>query len=135
MSWIYVFSSFCTKLLFYKGEERLNVHTYLVFSILLLMIFQYTVLSHWLSFGPSEACLETPHLRGYINSSFNILCSEESKCQTFVQVFFYFKNLRKFYGAIVFFKSKKFLILKSFEYCNKSFFRYNMSYYFYEIEL
>lgn len=46
---------------------------------------KYTVLSHWLSFGPSEACLETPHLRGYINSSFNILCSEESKCQTFVQ--------------------------------------------------
>jgi len=46
---------------------------------------KYSILSHWLSFGPSESCRETPYLRGYINSSFNILCSEVSKCQTFVQ--------------------------------------------------
>lgn len=46
----------------------------------------YSILSHWLAFGPSEACMETPHLRGYINSSLNILCSTEDRCQTFVQV-------------------------------------------------
>jgi len=46
---------------------------------------KYTILSHWLNFGPSEACLETPYLRGYINSTLNILCSEEDQCQTFVQ--------------------------------------------------
>lgn len=47
---------------------------------------KYSLLSYWLSFGPSEACMETPHLRGYINSSSTILCSQEDKCQTFVQV-------------------------------------------------
>ena len=46
---------------------------------------QYTLLSHWLNFGPSEACIETPHMRGYLNSTMNILCSDVDKCQTFVQ--------------------------------------------------
>jgi secreted trypsin-like serine protease len=45
----------------------------------------YSLLSYWLTFGPSEACMETPHLRGYVNSSLSILCSEEDKCQTFIQ--------------------------------------------------
>lgn len=47
---------------------------------------KYSILSHSLSFGPSESCMETPQLRGYINSSLNILCSTEDRCQTFVQV-------------------------------------------------
>lgn len=46
---------------------------------------KYSLVSHGLSFIPSVACMETPHLRGYINSSFNILCSSEDRCQTFVQ--------------------------------------------------
>ena len=48
----------------------------------------YSILSYWLNFGPSEACVETASLRGYINSTLNILCSEENQCQTFVQVNF-----------------------------------------------
>ena len=47
---------------------------------------KYSLVSHGLSFIPSVACMETPHLRGYINSSFNIICSSEDYCQTFVQV-------------------------------------------------
>lgn len=46
---------------------------------------KYSLVSHSLSFMPSVACMETPHLRGYINSSFNILCSSEDFCQAFVQ--------------------------------------------------
>ena len=44
-----------------------------------------TILGHDIEFGPSVFCAdETPHLRGYLDSPSNILCSAES-CSRFVQ--------------------------------------------------
>ena len=44
-----------------------------------------TILGHDLSFGPSVFCAEeTPHMRGYLDSPLNILCSANS-CSRFVQ--------------------------------------------------
>lgn len=74
-----------------KVSVQIRVSGYIVYRLTcpnILLSFQYSVLSHWLSFGPSEACIETPHLRGYIDSTLNILCSEADKCQPFVQVKF-----------------------------------------------
>ena len=43
-----------------------------------------TIIAHTITLKPSMSCLETPHLRGYIASSENIVCSY-SKCHEEVQ--------------------------------------------------
>lgn len=42
------------------------------------------IVAHSLTFEPSMACLETPHLRGYIDSSENLVCSA-AQCHEQVQ--------------------------------------------------
>ena len=39
-----------------------------------------TIYAHKLNFAPSMSCMETPFLRGYIQSSQDILCSAEGPC-------------------------------------------------------
>ena len=97
--------TYCNSLIIDELFEKMILPIYNDF----LIFIQYTILSHWLSFGPSGACIETPHLRGYINSSFNLLCSEVSKCQTFVQV-----CMDIFFSFIHNVQGRHFLVLLSF---------------------